>query len=395
MVHALSIALFVAAAVGLGVLAVQYCALRRHLAESPPTLRRAPPISILKPLCGVDDDLELNLQRFADLDYPRYEVVLGVKSTQDPAWPVARAAAQRWPRRFRVVLQRGEPGMNPKVNQLITLARAARHDILVISDSNIRAPRGYLAEIAALLEDAGVGLVTHPIVGIGEERLGSLMDNLHLASSVAPGMVAAKRLVGRDIVVGKSMALRRRDVEAMGGFEAVKDVLAEDYVVGLMVPEKLGKKVAVGRIAVENVNQHRSVSEFLSRYKRWSVLQRQMVGPVVYASQALLNPVFLAHAGFALDPSVESLAALGGCCAAKMAIDGACGTALRPGGFRLRDLALVPAKDLIFGMAWGYGFVRNEVNWRGNRLRVLPGTRIAGADAEAADAMQSAQTPAA
>src|SRR5512133_3397827 len=245
MTHATTVVLLAAALVGLAIVAIQTLSLRRHVREAPARPARMPPISILKPLCGVDDDLEANLRSFAELDYPEYEVVLGVASTRDAAWPVARAAARRWPGRFRAVVQRGEPGLNPKVNQLLTLARAARHDVLVVSDSNVRVEPGYLAEIAALLEDERVGLVTHAIVGVGEARVGSLMDHLHLAGCIAPGVVAAKRLARRDIVVGKSMALRRRDLDRMGGFATVKDVLAEDYVMGLRVSTVLGKHVAV------------------------------------------------------------------------------------------------------------------------------------------------------
>jgi ceramide glucosyltransferase len=371
--------LFAAALLGISALVVQGVSLRRHLAHLPSLPTHEPPISVLKPLCGVDDGLEDHLAAFAALDYGAYEVLLGVRDRRDAAWPVARAAARRWPGRFRAVLQQGEPGLNPKVNQLVTLARAARHDVLVVSDSNVCVDRGYLREIATHLEDEEVGLVTHPIVGVGEDRLGSLFDHLHLAGSVAPGVVAAKRVAGRDVVVGKSMAFRRRDLQALGGFEAVKDVLAEDYVLGLMVSDVLGKRVAIGRSPVRNVSAGKSVSEFSARYRRWAVLQRQAVGPVVYSAQVLLNPVLLAAAGLAASVTPTALGAFLATCVAKTGIDAAAARALRPGGFRVRQLAAVPLKDLVFGAAWAYGLVRSEVEWRGARLRVGRGTRIAAA----------------
>ncbi len=118
-------ALFCASCLGLGLIGAQVLVLRRHLCAPPARAARKPAISILKPLCGLDDGLKRNLTTFAHLDYPEYEVVLGVRDVRDPAWKVARAAARRWPGRFRAVVQRGEPGLNPKVNQLVTLARAA------------------------------------------------------------------------------------------------------------------------------------------------------------------------------------------------------------------------------------------------------------------------------
>jgi ceramide glucosyltransferase len=372
----LALFLVLAAGLGLATIAAQHLALRAHLRQASPVPLHTPPVSILKPLCGVDDALEANLASFASLDYPAYEVVLGVRSRRDPAWRIACGVARRWPRRFRVVIQRGEPGLNPKVNQLVTLARAARHDILVVSDSNVRVSRGYLAEVVALLEDERVGLVTHPISGVGEARLGSLMDHLHLTGSIAPGVVGAKRIARRDFVVGKSMALRRSDLRALGGFEAVKDVLAEDYVLGCMIGSVLGKRVTIAHRPVENVSTGRTLAEFAARYRRWAVLQRQAVGPVVYACQILLNPIVLAATALGVARTRQALTVLVLVCVAKAALDGAAARALRPGGFSAAQLAVVPLKDIVLGSAWLYGLLRRDVEWRGRRLLVTHGTRI-------------------
>jgi len=232
MATAVAMGLMALACAGLLFMGLQLVVLLRHLRAAPPQPVELAGISVLKPLCGVDDELSTNLESFAHLDYPRYEVLLGVRDVSDAAYPIAREAAARWPDRMRVVLQRGEPGLNPKVNQLITLATRARHELLVVSDSNIVAAPGYLREVAGYLEDGDVGLVTHPVTAKGERTLGALMDNAHLSSGIAPGMVAALALADFPIVVGKSMALRRSDLRALGGFAAVKDVLAEDYVLG-------------------------------------------------------------------------------------------------------------------------------------------------------------------
>ena len=398
MTHWLACALFAATLAGLVACAAQVACLVRHLRRPRLTpCLGAPAISVLKPLCGVDDDLARNLECFAALDWPDYEVLLGVASLDDAAWPVARAAARRWPGRFRVVLQRGEPGLNPKVNQLITLAREARHDLLVVSDSNVRVGPGYLAEIAAQLEDEGVGLVTHLISGAGHgtgrPRLGALLDQLHLAGFVSAGMVGAQRLAGRDVVVGKSMALRRRDLEALGGFAAVKDVLAEDFVLGRMTSGVLGKRVALASQPVWNVTERTSLSAFTARHHRWSVMQRQAVGPAAYGALALLNPTLLAAVGAAVEPSLPALAVLATTCAARAAIDGAAGRALGPDGFTLRQLAAVPLKDLVVAAAWAHGVFHDRVRWRGHLLRVLPGTRLELPGAEPVDESLLAPLP--
>jgi ceramide glucosyltransferase len=386
-----SIALFAAAAIGLAAALVQAWVLARHArGVDPAPRRRMPFVSVLKPLCGVDDDLARNLGSFAVQDYPTYEVLLGVRTRDDAAYPHALEAAARWPDRFRVVVQRGEPGMNPKVNQLVTLARAARGEVLVVSDSNVRVAPGYLAGIAGLLEDPEVGLVTHVIAGVGEERLGSLLDNLHIAGVIAPGVVTAKRLAGKDIVVGKSMAFRRADLAALGGFEAVKDVLAEDYVLGVRVASLLGKRVAIARRPLESVSATRTVGAFVGRYARWAVLHRQAAGPVLYAAEVLLNPILFAAVALAVAPGPLALLAFAATCALKTFADELAARSLRPNGFRLRQLLAVPLKDLLIGAAWAYGLARRDVTWRGSRLRVLAGTRVATPDDAAPDEASAA-----
>ena len=376
--------LFLLSGLGLLALALQHAFLRAHLRHplpSPPPPSQAPPISILKPLCGLDDELEENLASFARLDYPSYEVLLGVPSVGDKAFAVASRAVRRFPGRMRLVVQRYHAGHNPKVNQLVGLARAARHGLWVISDSNVRASPDYLSGIAAELCDRSVGLVTHPVVGAGEQRLGSVLENLHLAGSVGPGMVAAPRLLRQPVVVGKSLALWKRDLLRLGGFEAVQNVLAEDHLLGLLIREKLGKRIVVARRPVVNVNRGRRVGEFWGRYARWSVLQKKLLGGPTYAAQFLLNPVLLSLLGLLLRPDGGALAAFLVVCLLKTLVDEKSARALRQDGFALRHLLLVPAKDLIFGAALLQGLLLDEVDWRGTRLRVLRGTRLAPARA--------------
>ncbi|NVJ06762.1 glycosyltransferase [Myxococcus sp. AM001] len=375
-----STVLLLAACLGLFVLTVQFALVLRHRREPAPAVKPGTPrpgISILKPLCGVDDDLEANLAQFAGLDYAGvYEVVLGVKDARDPAFAVARAAVARWPHVMRLEVQEGEPGRNPKVNQLITLADRARHDVLVISDSNTRVAPGYLEELAQAFADPEVGCVTHPVSGIGERTFGSLLDNLHLAASAAAGMIAAKRLAGQDLVVGKSMALRREDVDALGGFFSVKDVLAEDYVIGQWVTRKLGRRVVMAHTPVFNVSLRKSVLSFFQRYLRWSVIHRTAVSPGTYLAQALLNPTPLALLGAMLAPAPDTAALCLVVALGKVAVDLSTVRALRPQPLSWDAVPAVFAKDALLFAAWSYALFSRTVSWRGTRLRVGRGTRL-------------------
>lgn len=371
---AMSHVMFLVCAIGMAIISVQLLSLFRHLRERPPLPTRFPPISVLKPLCGVDDDLPLLIERFARLDYPDYEVLLGVRSTSDAAYPLACEAARRHPGRLRVVVQKGEPGLNPKVNQLITLTAAARHDLLVISDSNVLVEPGYLTSIAGYFEDPSVGLVTHPVAGVGEETLGSLLDNLHMSGSIGPGMVAVQGILGQDLVVGKSMAVRRGDIARIGGFESMRDLLAEDFLIGQRIGHDLGKRIVIAHDRVWNLSRRRTVAEFLARYNRWSVMHRMAVGPVVYLGGVVLNPLAAAVLGFLLSPSLSALEWVGAVALSRSALDGLNGGLLRRKAFTARQLAAVPMKDALFFAAWCYGLTHESIEWRGNRLRVLPGT---------------------
>ena len=259
--------LLIAAALGVAMVAAMVLLTVLHLRHAAPRATVWPGISVLKPLCGADDALAENLASFVALPYPGdYEVVLGVRSAADTAYPLACEAVRGVARAACVsCLQEGEAGFNPKVNQLVCLARAARHDLLVVSDSNIRVPQGYLLDIAGRLGQPGVGCVTHPVAGGGHRSLGALLDNLHLGGTIAPGMVSAQRVLKKDLVVGKSMALWRHDLELLGGFASVANVLAEDHVLGNRLVRELGAGVAVSSLPVWNIAVEKSVGSFFRR----------------------------------------------------------------------------------------------------------------------------------
>jgi ceramide glucosyltransferase len=128
---------------------------------------------------------------------------------------------------------------------------------------------------------------------------------------------------------------------------------------------------------VQNVVQGATILEFFLRARRWAVLQRTLVGPWLYGAQVVRNPVLLATAALAASPAAWTGAAWVAVAGARALLDGAAGSALRPVGFRPAQLLHVPVKDLLLGLAWIEGFFRRTVTWRGHRLRVLAGTRLA------------------
>jgi ceramide glucosyltransferase len=368
----------IAACIGVALVGLILAVTLRHLRLGSPVASVWPGISVLKPLCGADDGLPENLASFATLPYRGdYELVLGVRSVDDLAFPLAIAAVRRWPGRVRLVIQEGEAGFNPKVNQLVCMARAARHDLLVVSDSNVRVPEGYLTDIAGHMGRPGVGCVTHPVAGEGHRSLGALLDNLHLGGSIAPGMVAAQRLLKRGLAVGKSMALWRQDLDLLGGFASVANVLAEDYALGNRLVHQLGTRVAVSSLPVWNIAVEKSVGSFFHRYLRWSVTHRTAISFPEYLAVSLLNPIPLAMIGFALRPGTGEAATLAACAVIKPALDAVAFSRLRRQLFSWRAFGAGWLKDALLFAAWVNGLYARTVLWRGNRLRVLPGGGLA------------------
>ena len=215
-----------------------------------------PAISILKPLKGLEDDLFDNLESFCIQDYPEYEIVCSLQDLNDPAYKVAQKIKDRFPdKNISIITERCNEGLNPKVNNLIPAYRHARYPYILISDSNVKVDRSYLKSIIKPLEDPRVGLISNLIRGMGGKTLGSLFENLHLNSFILGNVCFLNKYLSIQCVVGKSMLMRKGDLEAIGGLRAFKDVLAEDHLIGEAI-KKRGQKVIVSNYMVNNTNDY-------------------------------------------------------------------------------------------------------------------------------------------
>ena len=341
-----------------------------------------PGVSVLKPLKGVDDGLEANLRSLAEQAYAgRFELILGAADVDDPALDVALRVRRAFPEvNIKLVAGREGEGLNPKVRLLDVLSEVAVHDLLLVSDSNVRVAPTYLRDLVAEMQEPtdGVGLVSSVLAGDGERTVAAGLENLHLNSFVAGAVCGAEVLANHPCVVGKSMLLRRSDLEALGGWDLVRNVLGEDYVLGVAFM-RAGHRVALSPHVVRTINTGWGLSRFVSRHLRWGQLRR-WISPTAYCFEPLLNPIPPALAIVAMELWTGESGLLASLCMAavlwKLVSDALLSHRLRGRWPDLLDLLLVPAKDTLVAALWGLAWVKRDVNWRGNRVRIGPGSRL-------------------
>ena len=239
----------------------------------------------MKPVKGLDYDLFANLESFFRLDYPCYELIFSVASETDPAISIISQLICKHPRiRARLITGQVEVGPNPKVNNLVKPYALAKYDWILISDSNIRVEPSYLdAMTAEFSED--VGIVTAVVAGRNPASLGGRLEAVFLNTFYARWMVLAGEL-GNPVVLGKSMLFRRSDAQRFGGIIELGRYLAEDYMAGKAM-QQIGKKIHVMRTPVNQPIGRYSVKAFWARHLRWGRIRKSQT-PLLF----ILEPFF-------------------------------------------------------------------------------------------------------
>lgn len=365
-------ALLALAALGLVANLVMFACQRWFLRREKDGHWDLPPVSVLKPLKGVDADLEGNLRTFLALDYPEYELLLGLQDHDDPALEVARKVAAGHPR-VRVVVDPREVGHNPKVNNLANLLAAARYEVVLVSDSNVAVNPGSLRRLVGCLRP-GVGLVTSLIRGTRGAGLGGALEALQLNSFVMAGVASVNGRFGRVCAVGKSMLMRRSDLDRIGGLRELGRYLAEDQVCGEAMRDS-GLSVVVCPEPVDNVLGEVSVRRFVSRHLRWARIRRH-ISPFGYLSEVLAYPLAPAALAAAVEPGGLTFGALAAVAATTIWVAARSERMLGVGRRRLVYLGLEPLRALLLAALWPVPFLSSTVVWRGRSYRIGPRTLL-------------------
>jgi ceramide glucosyltransferase len=338
-------------------------------------------VSVLKPLCGIEPRLYENLVTFCEQAHPCYQLLFGVSSPVDPAIGVVRRLQAAYPQcDIELVIDSRVHGSNLKVSNLINMAQRARHDVIVLADSDIAVEPDYLDTVTAPLADPDTGVVTclyrAQSVGGFWPRVGALFINEWFAPSVRVAHAGGSRRFG----FGATLALRRTTIEEIGGFEALKDCLADDYWLAEHA-RKLGLTTVLSPVMVATDVIEPTFTTLWLREMRWLRTIRS-VNPLGFAflfitftspwllADTLLIPSLTGADVAAAHPFVAPTASIG------TVMGGIARILLHARSARSsrtfwRDLPLVPLRDTLLALQWLGAVFGSYVVWRGARIPVI------------------------
>jgi ceramide glucosyltransferase len=334
-------------------------------------------VSILKPLRGTDPEMYESFRSHCVQDHPKYEIIFGVSDASDPAVDLVEQLKAEFPQRaIRLTVCPENLGANTKVSNLAQMVRVARHEYLIVNDGDIRVEPDYLRRVLAPLSDPTVGLVTCLYRGVGNSTLGSRLEALGISTDFCAGVLVAQTVEnGMRFGLGSTLAFRRRDLQAIGGFEAFADYLADDYQIGNRIAA-LGLKVKLSDVVVETFLPRYTLRGFVDHQLRWARTVRDSrfwgyvgLGLTFGLPWAIFALLFAQGAGWARGLLAATLVM-------RASVAVVVGKLVLRDHQVLRSLALVPLRDLIALLVWFVSFAGHEIVWRGNRFRLKNGKLV-------------------
>ncbi len=324
-----------------------------------------PSVTVLKPLCGAEPETYEYLRSFCLQAYPTYQVIFGVSDSMDPAVAIVHRLQREFPNRdLQLVIDRRQHGSNRKVSNLINLMQRARHDVLVLSDADVRVPGNYLADIVASLGH-DVGIVTCGYRGTPRADLWSLLGSLFINEWFMPSVYVAATFGSRSFAFGATIAIRRQVLSALGGFNAIADQLADDYRLGEMT-RRVGMRTVFSDLVVDTCVVERSFADLVQHELRWLRTIRAL-RPVGYTFCFVTFSVPTALLGALLaGGTLPALVMLFVTSVARLLLHARVGKTRSAAA----DLAALPLRDVLSLGLWAWSFVTRRVQWRDDQYSV-------------------------
>lgn len=342
-----------------------------------------PPLSLLKPLHGAEPHLEQHLTTFFVQDYPEYEILFCARTPDDPGMVIARRVSQRFPQIPATFLSTGEPPyINAKVRSMEIMEEAAAHDILVISDSDVRVTPDYLRSVALPFADLRVGGITCLYRGVAAEGgLWARLEAVGMSVEMTAGVLVARMLEGMQFTLGPTMAFRRETIRRMGGFRVTADYCADDFVLGNET-FKLGQTVVLSHHAIDHIVINASLVQSLKHQVRWMKSTR-FSRPKGHFGTALTFSMPFGLLGLAAGLGSHHIAVGVGMLAWAVALRLALSIAVGNWVVGDRDwfnlLVLYPIRDLMGFCFWAASYLSSNILWRGRVFQLLPGGKMRAA----------------
>jgi ceramide glucosyltransferase len=340
-------------------------------------LSHTPPVVIFKPVCGADPEAYENFTSFCRQDYPEYQILFGVQDKNDPVVPIINRLIADFPDRdIELAISANEIGYNAKVSNLQNMYSRAKHDILMIVDSDIRVGPDYLHRVVAPMQQERTGMVTCLYRGARARTFAALLENIGVSSTFGPEVCASRMLEGIAFALGSTIVMRRDLLERIGGFPAVADYLADDFLLGNYTA-KTGHEVVLSDYVVEHISGPETIGAMLRHQLRWG---RSIRISRPWGYRGLILTYGTATALLSLLAWNFSDVAWGLLVVAMLA---RFLPVFAVGVFGLKDWVLaryfwlVPVRDLITFVIWLVSFVGDEIQWRGTNFRVLPSGKLA------------------
>ncbi len=339
--------------------------LRRFMTASRPSALAHPPVSVLKPLCGDEPGLADNLRSTFRQDYPALQVVCGVAERGDPALHIAEGVAAQLPAAdLTTVVDGRRHGCNLKVGNLLNMLPHARHDLLVIADSDVHASAGYLDDVAAPFADPAVGLVTCLYVGRPAPGLWSRLGAMGINHGFLPSALVARALGRKDGCFGATMALKRDTLEEVGGFDLLRDTLADDWALGAAV-RRSGRQIALAARPVDLVIHEPDLKSLVAHEVRWGRTIAAIDRPS-YLASVITQPVALALLTVAVGGSAWLALAVAAALGRLWVVRSEERTLDLPQA----PLSLVGAREALSFVVFVIACCGRSVLWRGKRFRI-------------------------
>jgi ceramide glucosyltransferase len=340
---------------------------QRWLGSGAASAQQRLPVTVLKPLCGTEPGLDRSLRSFCEQQYAGgVQLVFGIQQAADPALGVLEGLKRDYPGLdIAVVVDTTRHGTSAKVSNLINMMRAARHDWLVLADSDVRVPPGYLAAVAAPLADPAVGIVTCPYHGVPRPGLWSLLGTLFVNDWFIPSVRVAALFGSRAFAFGATIALRRDALDAIGGFGAIADQLADDYRLGQLTRRR-GQRTVLSHVVVDTSVDERTLRNLVQHGLRWLRTIR-VVRPGGYALSAVTFSLPVVVIGCVLAGGTRlALSLLVATLVSRLMLH----LAVQAPQRSWSRLWAIPLADALGFALWCGAFLTREVQWRQGRYRV-------------------------